>query len=78
MLWVDWGELPADIRDYFENDPARVIDFISDPNNALDSHEMGLITLDKISLDALKSEIDVSDTKETKTPPDSDPKDPEP
>ena len=39
---------------------------------------MGLITLDKISLDALKSEIDVSDTKETKTPPDSDPKDPEP
>ena len=39
---------------------------------------MGLITLDEISLDVLKSKDDVSDTKETKTPPNSDPKDPEP
>ena len=39
---------------------------------------MGLITLDKTSLDALKSKDDVSDTKETKTSTNSDPKDPEP
>ena len=72
-----FNDLPSGIRDYFKNDPAQVIDFISDPNNALDAHEMGLITLDEISLDVLKSKIDVSDTKETKTSPDSDPKDPE-
>ena len=68
-----FNDLPSGIRDYFKNDPAKVIDFISDPDNALDAHEMGLITLDKISLDALKSEIDVSDIQETKTPPKSKP-----
>ena len=32
----------SDVRHYFENDPAKVINFISDPNNALEAHEMGL------------------------------------
>ena len=62
-----FNELPADLREYFDNDPANVVDFVSDPNHALEAHEMGLITLDKISLDALKSKSDVSDNQETET-----------
>ena len=72
-----FNELPADIRDYFKNDPAKVVDFVSDEDNALQAHEMGLITLDKISLDALKSKIDVFDNQDTEISPKSDPKDPE-
>ena len=72
-----FNELPADIRAYFKNDPSKVIDFISDPDHVLEAHEMGLITLDENSLDALKIFNDVSDDEETKTPPNSDPKDPE-
>ena len=68
-----FNDLPSDLRDYFKNDPAKVINFISDPNNALEAHEMGLITLDENSLEALKIVNDVSDTKETKTSPESKP-----
>ena len=68
-----FNDLPSDIRHYFENDPAKVIDFISDPNHALEAHEMGLITLDENSLEALKIVNDVSDTEETKTSPESKP-----
>jgi hypothetical protein len=64
-----FNDLPSDVRHYFENDPAKVINFISDPNNALEAHEMGLITLDENSLEALRIVNDVSDTEETKTPP---------
>ena len=71
-------DLPAELRDHFEHDPAKVIDFVADPNNALEAHDMGLITLDEISLDALKLKSDVSDNQETKTSPKSDLKDPEP
>ena len=56
-----------------KNDPAKVINFISDPNNALEAHEMGLITLDENSLEALKIVNDVSDIEETKTSPESKP-----
>jgi len=69
--------LPADIRDYFDHDPANVVDFVSNPDHALEAHEMGLIKLDKISLDALNSKSDVSDNQETKNPPESEPKAPE-
>ena len=70
--------LPADIREYFDNDPANVVDFVSNPDHALESHEMGLITLDKTSLDALKSKSDVSVKEEPETPPESEPKASEP
>ena len=73
-----FNDLPADLRQHFDNDPAQVIDFISDSDNALEAHEIGLITLDKISLDALKSKSDVSDKEETKTPPKSEPEASEP
>ena len=62
-------DLPAELRDHFEHDPAKIIDFVADPDNALEAHEMGLITLDENSLEALRIVNDVSDTEETKTPP---------
>ena len=70
-------DLPAELRAHFEHDPAKIIDFVADPDNALEAHEMGLLTLDKTSLDALKSESDVSDREETKNPPKSEPTAPE-
>ena len=66
-------DLPAELRDHFDHDPAKVIDFVSDPDNAMEAHQIGLITLDKISLDALNSKNDVSDNQETKTSPESKP-----
>ena len=70
-------DLPAELRDHFEHDPAKVIDFVSDESNALEAHQMGLITLDDSSLYALNTVDDVSDEKETKTPSQSEPKAPE-
>lgn len=35
--------LPAELRDRFSNDPAKVIDFINDPENAEEAVELGLI-----------------------------------
>ena len=60
-------DLPAELRDHFEHDPSKVIDFVSDPDNAMEAHQIGLITLDKTSLDALNSKNDVSDKQETET-----------
>lgn len=71
-------DLPSDLRSRFKNDPSRLIDFVSNSDNALEAHEIGLITLDEISLDALKSEFDVSDKEESETPPKSEPQAPEP
>ena len=71
-------DLPADLRAHFDHDPSKIIDFVSDETNALEAHEMGLITLDKTSLDALNSKTDVSDNQETKTSPKSDSENPEP
>ena len=51
----------------------KVIDFVADPVNALEAHEMGLITLDKISLDALKSKNDDFSKEGSETPPKSKP-----
>ena len=70
-------DLPVELRDHFEHDPSKVIDFVSNPENALEAHEMGLLTLDKISLDALKSKNDDFDNQGTQTPPESEPKAPE-
>lgn len=36
-------ELPSDVRDRFANNPAKLIDFVNDPNNAVEAANMGLI-----------------------------------
>ena len=70
-------DLPAELRAHFDHNPAKVIDFVADSNNALEAHEMGLITLDKNSLDALKIVNDDFDNQGIQTPPESEPKAPE-
>ena len=65
-------DLPSDVRSRFKNDPSRLIDFVADKNNALEAHEMGLIELDEISLDALKSVNDDDSSLASETP-DSEP-----
>lgn len=35
--------LPSDIRDKFENDPAKLIDFVNDPEKQLEAAKLGLI-----------------------------------
>lgn len=35
--------LPSSIRKHFNNDPAQFLDFVSDPDNADEMQEMGLI-----------------------------------
>lgn len=39
-----FGELPSDIRRLFDNDPAQLLDYISDPANADEAAELGLLT----------------------------------
>lgn len=35
--------LPADLRQKFDNDPAKMVDFLDDPTNAASAADMGLI-----------------------------------
>jgi phage internal scaffolding protein len=53
-------DLPSDVRSKFRNDPANLIDFVSNPNNALEAHDLGLLELDEASLDALTKDNDTS------------------
>ena len=65
-------DLSSDVRSRFKNDPSNLIDFVMDVDNALEAHEMGLLELDEISLEALKSKDDVKSPLTTETP-DSEP-----
>lgn len=37
-------ELPAAVRDRFDNDPAELLDFVRDPDNAEEAAELGLLS----------------------------------
>ena len=39
----NFESLPSDIRDRFRNNPAQLIDFVNNPENAVEAAEMGLI-----------------------------------
>lgn len=39
-----FGSLPAKVRDRFLNDPARLLDFLSDESNRKEAEELGLIS----------------------------------
>jgi len=39
-------ELPSSVRNRFENNPAAFLDFVQDPRNAAEAHEMGLMRPD--------------------------------
>lgn len=38
-----FADLPAKVRDRFNNDPARFLDFFNDPENAQEAAKMGLL-----------------------------------
>lgn len=40
----DFQALPSNIRDYFNNDPANLLDFMSDSKNTEKAQELGLIS----------------------------------
>lgn len=43
-----FAELPAEIRNRFENDPAKLLDFVHDPENLEESIKWGFIDRDKL------------------------------
>jgi phage internal scaffolding protein len=45
-----FGELPAEIRAQFENDPGAFFEFVSNPQNADEMKRMGLIQTDSASV----------------------------
>ena len=61
-------DLSSDVRSRFKNDPSNLIDFVMDVDNALEAHEMGLLELDKASLEALKGKDDVEPSLTPETP----------
>ncbi|AXH73969.1 MAG: internal scaffolding protein [Microviridae sp.] len=40
----DFMQLPADLRARFSNDPGKLIEFVRNPNNALEAVKLGLMT----------------------------------
>lgn len=40
--------LPSDVRKYFDNDPLKLTEFVSDPNNYGKAAELGLLTEEKL------------------------------
>lgn len=56
--------LPAHVRERFKNDPAVLLDFLSDPQNEAEGLKLGL-------LEAKKPPEVVPPTPEAKTPPES-------
>ena len=71
-------DLSSDVRSRFKNDPSELIDFVMNSDNALEAHEMGLLELDEISLEALKSQNDVESPLTPETPNPEAPEPPEP
>jgi hypothetical protein len=48
--------------------PSKLIDFITNPDNALEAHDLGLLDLDKASLDALTADEPASPSPDSKKP----------
>ena len=41
---AEFLNLPAHVRDRFENDPARLIEFLEDPENRSEAEELGIVS----------------------------------
>ena len=57
-----FADLPAKIRKRFGNDPARLMDFLAEPDNADEAIRMGLIEAPRTS-----PSLDVTGTTDTKS-----------
>ena len=64
----DFMSLPAHIRARFENDPAQLIDFLSDENNRSEAEKLGLLEVPKAESTVTPLDVTVlGDTKPTKS-----------
>ena len=60
--------LPANIRARFENDPAQLIDFLSDENNRSEAEQLGLLEVPKAESTVTPLDVTVlGDTKPQKS-----------
>jgi hypothetical protein len=61
-------DLDSSVRSRFDNDPSKLIDFVTNPDNALEAHDLGLLDLDKASLDALTADEPATPPPASKKP----------
>jgi len=60
--------LPANLRARFENDPAQLIDFLSDENNRSEAEKLGLLEVPKAESTVTPLDVTVlGDTKPSKS-----------
>lgn len=60
--------LPAHLRTRFDNDPAKLIDFLENPANRQEAESLGLVAKTEPVPIGLLDPIGTGDTKTTKTP----------
>lgn len=53
-----FDSLSSDIRDRFKNDPAKLIDFVNNPQNAAEAADMGLLIVDDSTPDIKPQDSD--------------------
>ena len=46
-VYSRFAELPSEIREKFENEPANLVEFVQDPDNIDDAVELGLLIVDQ-------------------------------
>lgn len=73
-----FASLPARIRDRVANDPAKLMEFIADPDNQDELIELGLILPIEHDSVPIETPPAVAETKPTPETPKSPPKTPEP
>lgn len=56
-----FNELPSTIRSRFENDPALFLDFVHDPANEEEMHELGLMRPDAVAPSKRPAPVDLSE-----------------
>jgi len=61
---AQFDALPSEIRTKFDNDPANLLDFVDNPDNAVEAFELGLIPVADVSPPSPTSEEPVGHTEE--------------
>ena len=64
-----FGELPSEVRKRFNNDPAALLDFVQDPDNAAEMAQMGLTGEPRDDLPPPEPPPDPEPAPAPKTPP---------
>lgn len=45
-------DIPSKIRNRFDNDPGKLLDWVHDPKNAQEAHSLGFLNVEKLSDDS--------------------------